>query len=110
LISSASTTSARIGPPRYSKSPVFWLKDVDAGDVRRQQVGRELDAAEGAAERARQRLGQHRLADARHIFQQHVPVAEERDQQQLDHGVLADDHAVDLLDQAAGCCSDVGNL
>ena len=73
-----------IGPGRNSNSPVFWLKKLTPVTSDGQQVGRELDALEGAAERARQRLGQHRLADAGHVLDEHVALAEQRDQQQLD--------------------------
>ena len=41
------------------------VEHVHAGDVGGQHVGRELDAAERAVDRAGHRLGEHRLADAR---------------------------------------------
>ena len=53
--------------------------DRQAGDVRRQQVRRELDAPERAAEAAGDRLGQHGLAGARHVLDQQVPAAQQRD-------------------------------
>ena len=53
-------------------------------------------------QRAGQRLGQRRLADAGHVFDQHVAVAEQGHQQQLDHAILADDDLADVLFQDEG--------
>jgi len=68
----------------------------EAGDVGGQQVGRELDAAERAVDRARERPRQRGLAGAGHVLQQHVALAQQRDQQQIDDRRLADDHAPDI--------------
>ena len=73
------------------------LDDFGAGDVGRHQVGRELDAAERQVQRAGQRADHQRLGQARHAFQQAVAPAEQRDQQFLDHLVLADDHLGQLV-------------
>ena len=67
--------------------------EVDASDVGRHQVRRELDAPERAADAARERLREHRLAEPGHVFDQHVPVAEHRDERELDDVVAADDDA-----------------
>ena len=76
---------------------------VRAGDVRRRQVGRELDAAEAQVERAAQGADHQRLGQARHAFQQAVPAAEEADEQFLDDRRLADDDLAQLVhDLAAG--------
>ena len=56
LISSASTIVANTGPWWNSKSLVALVVDRHAGDVARQQVGRELDAAVRALHRVRDRL------------------------------------------------------
>ena len=72
------------------------IEDRDTGDIGRQQVGRELDALERAADRARDRLRQHGLAGARHIFQQHMAFAHQRDQHQLNRLTLADNHFFDI--------------
>ena len=98
LISSASTNWPMIGPGRNSNSPVRWLIHRDAGDVARQQVGRELDALEGAADRARDGLRQDRLADARHVLDQDMALAQHGDQREAHGIVLADDHALDVVD------------
>ena len=53
------------------------VEDVDAGDVGRQQVGRELEPREGAVERARERLREHRLPDAREVLDDQVALRDE---------------------------------
>ena len=76
---------------------------VGAGDVGRHQVGRELHAAELHLERAGQRAGHQRLAQARHAVQQNVPAAQQANQQRVDDLVLADDDLGHLgLDPVAG--------
>jgi hypothetical protein len=52
-----------------------------AEDVRRQQIGRELDAFELRVNRAGQRLGQRGLARAGKIIQQDMAAAGQRGQQ-----------------------------
>ena len=74
-----------------------FFDDVGARDVGRHQVGRELNAAERQIQRPGQRADQQRLGQARHAFQQAMPAAEQGDQHLLDHVVLADDHAGELL-------------
>jgi len=69
------------------------VEHVGAGHVGRQQVGRELDAAHRAVHRAGQRLGEHGLADARHVLQQQVALGEEHRQGDPDRLRLALDHA-----------------
>ena len=101
LISSARMTLANSGPARNlnSRAPgrAVLLDDLGAGDVGRHQVGRELNAAEVERQALGQRRDHQRLGQARHAFQDAVAAAEQRDQQLLDHLVLADDHAAKLL-------------
>ena len=75
---------------------VLLVEHVDPGDVAREQVGRELDAREAAAHRARQGLGEQRLADARVVLDDHVPAGEQRDDARLDDLVLAEDDGADV--------------
>ena len=70
--------------------------DRDADQVAGQQVGRELDAGELARQAAGERLGQQRLADAGHVFEQQVPVGQERDERQPDDFGLAEEHLPDV--------------
>ena len=71
------------------------VEDVDAGDIGGQQVGRELQSAERAVDRTRDRLGQHGLADAGHVLDQEVSLGDQGDERQPDLTVLAPH---DLLD------------
>ena len=70
-------------------------RDV-AGDVRREHVGRELDAPEVEPERARERGREQRLGDARRPFEQHVAAERDRRQRRGGHLLLADHHLADL--------------
>ena len=76
------------------------LQDVGAGDVRRHQVGRELNAAKRQLQDPGDRADQQRLRQPRHADQQAVPAAEQGDQQLLDDIVLPDDDLADLLAHA----------
>ena len=73
--------------------------DVGAGDVRRHEVGRELDASELEVQDAGDRADEERLGEAGHADQQAVAAGEHRDQHLLDHVVLPDDDLVDLADE-----------
>ena len=79
------------------------IVDRDTGHVRRQQIGRELDALERAARGARQTLGEHRFAHAGHVFDQQVPSRGESDDGLLGLGVLADQDLFDRADQVPQC-------
>ncbi|CFM72781.1 Uncharacterised protein [Bordetella pertussis] len=61
------------------------LQHVGAGDVRRQQIGRELDAPHGRVQVRRQRLDRARLGQARQAFEQYVAVGQQGDQHMADH-------------------------
>ena len=73
----------------------------DAGDVAGKHVRGALDASEAAAQAAGHRLGQHGLAHAGYILEQHMPLAEEGRQQALDRRVLAQDHTLHVVAEAA---------
>ncbi len=75
---------------------VLLVVDRQAGDVRRQEVRRELDPPEAAAEAAGDRLGKDGLAGSRHVLDQEVAAAKKGDEGQPDFVVLADDHALDV--------------
>ena len=83
------------------------VEDRQAGHVRRQQVGGELDAAEAAADALAERLGEHRLADAGHVLDEDVALAQQRHQRHPHLDVLADDHALHAGDHALGGLLDV---
>ena len=73
-----------------------FLNDVRAGDVRRHQVGRELDAVELEVEHLRQRADQQRLGQPGHADDQAVAADEQRQQHLVHHVVLADDQLAEL--------------
>ncbi len=76
-------------------------QEAHAGDVRRHQVGRELDAAELEAERQAEGPDQQRLGGAGHAFEQHVPAGEERGDRLADGGLLPQHDAFERLDEPA---------
>ena len=84
---------AVLGPERA----VAGLPDARADEVGGQQVGRELDAAERAAQHGGERAHGQRLGQARHALEQHVAAGQQRDEQALEHRVLADDDALALV-------------
>src|SRR6266576_1869922 len=77
------------------EAQVFLIEDARSRDVRGKQVGRALDAPEGAADRCGKRSRQHRLACAREVLQQNVTARDEPSQRQPDDALLADDDAMD---------------
>jgi hypothetical protein len=74
--------------------------DRDADDVGGQQVGRELDALELRVHRARQRLGQRRLAGAGEVFEQDVAAGEQGGEQLAQRAVLPAHHLADVAGDA----------
>ena len=61
------------------------------------------DAAESTVQGAGHRPGQHGLADARHVLDEHVALAQHGHQHQLHHvGLADDDPAYVVLDPAGG--------
>jgi hypothetical protein len=62
------------------EGPGVLVEDRDARDVGGQQVRGELDAADAAVDAARQRLRQHRLADAGHVLDEQVPLGQQHHQ------------------------------
>ena len=80
--------------------------DRDAGDVGRQQVGRELDPAHRRVDAARQRLAEHRLADARDVLEQQVALGQQHDERRRDDLALALDDVLDVGADPAGHAGD----
>ena len=79
-----------------SKPPVSGAVDARADEVRRHEVGGELQALELAAERVGERLDGQRLGQAGDALEQHVAAGQQRHEQPLEHRLLADDHPLDL--------------
>ena len=76
------------------------VEDRHAGHVGGQQVRGELDPPERAAERAREGLREHRLPRPRHVLDEDVSAADERDQGELDLVVLPENDPLDVVDDA----------
>ena len=74
----------------------IFLQDFRAGDVRRHQVGRELDAREVQFERARQGMHQQRLGQAGHAHEQAMATGKKRPQRRGDNILLPDDDLGDF--------------
>jgi hypothetical protein len=74
------------------------VRPVDAGadQVGRQQVRRELDALELAADRRGERLDRQRLRQPRHALDEQMAAGEQPDRHPLEQQVLTDDRALDL--------------
>jgi hypothetical protein len=62
------------------------------GDVGRQQIRCELNTPHGTVDGSRQRLGQHGLAHARHIFDEQMSLGEQHGQRKPYDLRLALDH------------------
>ena len=101
---------AKIGPGRNSNWRGRLVVDRDAGDVRRQQVGRELHPAPRARHRLGERPGQARLADAGHVLEQEVALGDEGDEGVADLVVLALDAPADVGGEAGEHLGEPGDL
>ena len=96
LISSAITTLANTGPGRNSNSVVCRLKiDMPVMSTGIRSGVNCTRLTEQSIER-RQRLGQRRLPDARHVLDEQVALGEQRDQRDAHDLGLADDHPLDV--------------
>ena len=99
LISSARSTLAKIATGAELELVGGAVPDRHAGDVGRQEVGGELDAVAGAADRRRDRLGQRRLAHAGDVLDEEVTLGEEAHEREVHLLPLALDDAFDVAEQ-----------
>ena len=89
-------------PGPEAEGAALAIEDVDPRDVGREQVGCELHPVKRQVEGARDRLREDGLADAGHVFDEHVALreeAEERKAQRLRRGV---DRRAEVRDDAFG--------
>jgi hypothetical protein len=73
------------------------IEHLRAEDVARQQVGGELHPGAGDVEAAREGPREGGLADAGHVFDEHVAAGEHADEQQLDGLGAAREHRGEAL-------------
>lgn len=82
--------------------PRLLVIDREPRHVRGQEVRRELNAAELPADAPRERLRHQRLAEARHVLQEHMPARQERHRHQLERPPLAHHHLRRVVDDGGG--------
>src|SRR5712692_2304882 len=74
---------------------------VGPRDVGRQEVRRELNAAERESETGGERFGDQRLRDPRDVLDQEVAVPKDRPEHALQDQPLADDHGFDRIEEGS---------
>ena len=84
--------------------------DTYAGDVAREQVRRELHTVAGAAHALRDGAGERGLAGARHVFEQQVPLTEQRRERKPDDVLLAEQHLLYSAHQPLEGIGELGGL
>ena len=77
------------------------IENERAGEVGRQQIGRELGAGEPQPERLGERTRGKRLSEARQILEQHVTTGEDAAQDERERLALAHDGPVHLVENVA---------
>ena len=100
----------KTGPERRPELAGLLVVDPRADEVGRDEVGRELDPLELAADRLGEGLDGHRLGQAGHAFDEDVAAGEQRDDQPLQQVVLADDDLLHLVQQALHRGGAVGDV
>ena len=70
-------------------------------------IGRKLNALEGAPDGTGDCFRQNRLANPRHILDQHMSTADNRDEGQTHGLVLANDDLLDICDDALRGITDI---
>ena len=94
---------AKIGPFQEPEltlpGGLVLLDDLGAGDVRRHQIRRELDATELQLHGTGEGRNQQRLGEARHALEDGVRTGQDAHQHLLDDFFLSDDHFCQLVPQ-----------
>ena len=98
LVAEQQVGEDRAGPELEVAGPL--VVDGRPGDVRRHQVGRELDARELEVGHLRERAREQGLGEAGIVLEQDVAVGEEAHEHELEHVPLAHDRALDLVEDA----------
>ena len=79
------------------KAPTVQIEDLRANDVRRHEVGGELDTSEHRVGKPGECLGQQCFGRAGYAFEQDVAPAEKCENDLLEYIILADDNFGGLL-------------
>ena len=82
--------------------------DRRPGHVRRHEVGRELHARESEAGHRGERTGDQRLGEARVVLDQHVPVRQQPEEDELQRVALAHDGPLHLVQDPGGAVPELG--
>ena len=77
---------------------VALVVDESTGDVRRQQIGRELDAAVARVERLGEGPNAERLGQAGHTLEQQMALRQQPHEQPIEQLLLAHDDLADLIE------------
>jgi len=101
LISSASRRFVKTGPSEVWNSPSLLVVDARADEVGGHEVGCELDPLEVAVDRAGDRLDREGLGEPRDAFDEEMSTGEQADEDPFEHVVLAHDHPLHLIEEAA---------
>ena len=96
LISSASSRLVKTGPSRNSNAAVRASKTSEPVTSLGMRSGVNCTRRVSSVQRGGERPDQQRLGHARHALEQHVPPAEQGDDQPRDDRVLAHDRLADL--------------
>ena len=95
------------GALAHREGLLLLVVDHGADDVGRQQVGRELDAAEVHVHCPAQGLDGEGFGQSRDALEEDVAIGEEAGQEGVDHALLSDDDLADFMPQrvheGAGC-------
>jgi hypothetical protein len=83
------------------------VEDRDSRDVARKEVWGELDAAHGAVDRPGERLREHGLTDAGHVFDEEMSFSEQHGERGRDRFALAGDDRLDIRHDLGGTRADL---
>ena len=100
----------KIGPGRNSKSPSRWFQIDEPVTSEGIRSGVNWIRLKPMLGHLRERPRRQRLREARVVLEQHVPVGEQADQHELERLALADDGALDLVEDPRRVLLHLGEL
>jgi hypothetical protein len=81
---------------------ILLVVDRHASDIAREKVRGELDPFEAATNRSRDRFREYRFTDTRDVLDQDVPLADQRDNGELDRVAFTNDDLLDISNDLLG--------